>query len=146
MKKLFLISLFLITALAGFSQTYTPRFGITPNDDNTGRALTYKYVAISQAAGVDTLKLKPNGYETIINTPTALNDSICLQITSTTTSKAGDKIFISLVADGTARKFKFTGTNIVVLGTATVAISKRATIVLVFDGTKWVEVSRYIQA
>lgn len=57
----------------------------------------------------------------------------------------GDKLELIFSADGTNRVVTF-GTGFASTGTLTVAASKKATAVFIFDGAAWVEVSRAITA
>lgn len=124
------------------AQSTTPRFGTTPNQDNTGRVLTYKFVGKTDVAGADTLKTIPSAWHTIYRV--ALLDSLAIQPTSLTKCYVGDQI--TVIASGTSGDFiKFIGSNWISAGNATLSTGLRAVVRFVFDGAKWVEVSRVVQ-
>lgn len=143
MKKILSLCVALaMFAMAATSQSTTPRFGITPNQDNTGRALTYKYVAKTDVAGVDTLKTVPNAWTTIYRV--TLTDTLSLQVTSVTKCFTGDQI--QVVASGASGlRLKFVGTNWITAGVVNLSTLGRAVVHFVFDGSKWVEASRVVQ-
>ncbi|WP_315823009.1 hypothetical protein [Paraflavitalea speifideaquila] len=143
MKKLFAILAFsFVMVLSTVAQSTTPRFGITPNNDNTGRSLTYKFAAKTDATGNDTFKIVPNAYKTIYRV--TLTDSLGFNVTSTLNCYAGDQIQI-IASGASGTKVTFKGSNWISAGTATLSSGLRAVLNLVFDGSKWVEVSRVVQ-
>jgi hypothetical protein len=81
MKKVFVISLFtLSSSLFTFcrAQSTSPRFGTVPNDDNTGRTLTYYYYTPTDNTGPDTAKFTPRGFETFIEPTDSIKDSLVI--------------------------------------------------------------------
>jgi len=143
MKKF--ISILILALVVCFSvnaQSTTPRFGTTPNQDNTGRALNYKWVGKADATGNDTLKIVPNAYNTILRL--TLTDSLGVNVTSTVKSYAGDQIQI-IASGASGTKVTFKGSNWQTAGTATLSTGGFAVIGLVFTGTKWIEANRVVQ-
>jgi len=147
MKKLILFLSFMFAlAINSNAQNVVPRYGITPNADNTGRVLTYAYAAVTDKAGKDSITVNANAFQTnYINTVT---DSVAF-IANVTNCYAGDHItfcFIKGAGTGTAL---FLGGNWKV-STASVRLSltasKRTTIDFIFDGTYWLETGRVTQA
>ena len=146
MKNLLsLIILLCLTVGVSFAQYTAPRWGTTKNKNNTGSVLTFNKVDYTFATGVDTLKLSPAASETYVQVP-AMTDSLLVQIVTVKASYFGDKIYITTSASGATRKLKFTTSNVTGAGTASPGSGKRVIIVLMFEGTKWVEVSRYVES
>jgi hypothetical protein len=143
MKKLFAIIFLLSISLAMFAQSTSPKFGTLKNQDNTGRILNYKLVALTDATGNDSIAVKPNAYTTIYKI--AMKDSLTLKAPVVTYCNLGDKIEIILTSTTGTPFLKFYGTNWVTAGKATMSSGLRGVINLVFDGAKWVEENRYIQ-
>lgn len=140
-KSTFIIAITLLSFVS-FSQSTTPRFGTGPNDDNTGRVLTYRYFDKVDAVGNDTLKIQPRAWSTTLRF--VLTDSLGIDANNLTQSYAGDNI--SIIATGASgTKVTFKGANWQTAGTATLSSGGTAVISLVFSGTKWVEVSRAVQ-
>ena len=160
MKNLiFLLSFTLAFCVNSFAQstaTTSPRFGVTKNDDNTGRVLTYAVITTTDvtAATLDTIEIRPNAYTTLVTMKTGtamtnLADSVCYKFSSrNTVYRLGDncKFFIS---KGTGNgKIKFGGSQFILsTASAAVAIAANKTLIMafVFDGKKWVEAYRMIQ-
>lgn len=135
--------IFAILIFAGFTasaQSTSPRWGTLKNEDNTGRVFTNKKIAQNDAAGNDSLTIKPNASYTYVTA--TVTDSVSYTI-GVTTSYFGDKII--LIASGTTKKVKFYGTNVLSTGTATTSSNGRAIIEFIFDGSKWVEAFRTVQ-
>jgi len=143
MKKAILFLFVSLITLAGYSQSTSPRFGTASNADNTGRVLTYKYVSITDATGADSVIATPNAWETIYRV--VLKDSLTFKQPVITTSYAGDNITIIASAASGTPFLKFSGSNWVTAGTATLSTGLRAVIRLRFDGAKWVEAGRVVQ-
>lgn len=142
MKKIFAF----VFALACFSvvnaQSTSPRFGTLKNQDNTGRVLTYKLVSVTDAAGADSVTIAPNAWETIYKV--AALDSITFKSPTVTNCYYGD--IVTLIVTGTSGDLvKFTGSNWISQGTATLSSGLKAIIRFRFDGAKWVEESRVVQ-
>jgi hypothetical protein len=141
MKKLFSFLFVLFAFVAVNAQSTSPRFGTAKNQDNTGRALNYSLVSVTDAAGADSVVAKPNAWETVYKV--AAVDSITFKQPVVTNSYYGDQITI-MVTGTSGNKVKFTGTNWVSAGTATLSSGLNATISFRFNGTKWVEQSRVV--
>jgi len=148
MKKLF--TLIAIASGLFVSAQTTPRFGTTPNKDNTGRVLTYALITTADeaAATLDTILIRPNAYETIVR-PAALNDSVCYKFASTSMTYSLGDICTFMVSKGSNNgKIKFGG-SVVLLSTASAAIAvnanKSAIVRFRWNGTKWIEESRVVQ-
>lgn len=147
MKKfIFMMVAVLITA-ATFGQSTTPRFGNSAGKDNTARIMQYKVITTADAAGADTVKLRPNAWTTIVRPSAALipSDSIQYQIKDNTKSCTGDQIQFFFLAGAGTCKVKFVGTNWKTgSGTTTLSMTTgtRATITFLFDGVYWIEQSR----
>lgn len=141
MKKLFSFFAALLVIGAVSAQSTSPRFGTAKNTDNTGRVLTYKLVSVTDAAGADSVTIAPNAFETIYKV--AALDSLTFKSPTVTNSYYGDQI--TLQVTGTSGDLiKFTGTNWVSAGTATLSSGLNAIITFRFNGTKWVEQSRVV--
>jgi len=156
MKKLFSFFVILTVAITTISAQYTtPRWGTGANNDNTFRAMTFKYLAVTDAAGLDTIKIVPNAYHTQVTIP-ALTDSVAINVTSVAKSYLGDKIEITVINTSSGKCVKWAGSNISPATIATIGgggsqlyitstSGKRGNIVFVFDGVKWVEEHRMAQ-
>lgn len=142
MKKILFV-LFIFIGFAAGAQSTTPRFGTAKNQDNTGRVFTYGYIAVADAAGADSVILRPAYSQTIYRV--TLLDSLTFKQPVITTSYAGDKIILVASAASGTPFIKFTGSNWQTAGTATLSTGLRAVISLIFDGAKWVEQSRVVQ-
>jgi len=142
MKKLFAIIFLLAISIAMYGQSTSPRFGTLKNQDNTGRVLTFKTVSLTDAVGVDTLSVNPNAYTTYVKI--ALVDSLTIKPV-VTNSYYGDQLIILCTATTGTPFLKFTGSNWLTAGKATLSTNLRAVIRLTFDGAKWVETGRYVQ-
>jgi hypothetical protein len=142
MKNLIFFLVFMVSAFVVSAQSTAPRFGITPNADNTGRVLTWKYQSIADATGADSAILVPSAYNTTVRV--TLTDSFTLKQPNIKQSYAADIIRV-VVSGASGTKLKFSGTNYQTAGTATLSTGGRAVITLIFDGVKWVEASRVVQ-
>lgn len=116
------------------------RFGISKNEDNTGRVLTLNYV---KPAFASTISVNLNASKTFVE-PAQLTGAVTINAVVTNTQEYDECQFI-LSADGTNRVVTF-GTNFKTSGTVTVTASKFATVKFVFNGDYWLEVSRTITA
>ncbi len=142
MKKLFALIAFVFAVAVVNAQSTSPRFGTAKNQDNTGRVLTYTYNTWTDAQGADSTAITPNAYQSYYRV--ALVDSFTVKNPVVTRSYAGDRI--TIIASGASGKFlKFTGSNWISGGTATLSSGGRAVISFVFDGAKWVEAGRVVQ-
>ncbi|MFB6456571.1 hypothetical protein ACE38W_14970 [Chitinophaga sp. Hz27] len=142
MKKIFILIAITIISVGAFAQSTAPRFGITPNSDNTGRLLTYAYKSFTDATAADTAKVIPAAYSSTYRV--SLTDSLGIQITSVGSSYADDDITV-IASGASGTKVKFIGSNFISAGTATLTAGGRAIIRFKFDGAKWVESSRVVQ-
>jgi hypothetical protein len=142
-KLLFLLVIGASIATQVISQTTTPRFGITVGADNTGRTVTYKYKAITDVAGADSIAVAPGAWQTLYKV--TLTDSFTFKQPVVTNCYFGDQITIIASAASGTPKLKFTGSKWKTAGTATLSTGLRAVIDLVFDGAAWVERSRVVQ-
>ena len=141
-KLLFILALFAAT-ISIQAQSTVPRFGTTTNQDNTSRSLTYSYQSITDATGADSAIIVPSAYQSIY--AVTLKDSLTLSQPVITNCYAGDRITIIASAPSGTPFLKFYGTDWISQGKATLSTSLRAVIQFVFDGAKWVEVSRVVQ-
>ena len=116
------------------------RFGVLPNEDNTGRVITHD---IKEPAYIATLSLTPNASRTFVN-PATLTGAMTVNCVDTLCQKYDEITFI-LKSDTTSRTVTF-GTNFVSAGTIAPAISKSASISFIYDGTNFVETNRAVQA
>lgn len=153
MKKVFLIFTFAFTMFALNAQHTTPRTGTGANNDNTYRALTFKYKSHTDAVGLDTLKLNLDAYHTQV-TCASVVDSFAVNFTSVANCYLGDVCEITVINSASGTCVKWAGSNIAISTIPTIgggasqlylAASKRATIRFVFDGTKFVEQCRMAQ-
>ena len=141
-KLLFLFALYAFTADA---QIATPRFGTTPNSDNTGRVITYNLVVPDTA--VRTTTLAPNASITYV-APAPIKLNKVFNVSLATSHKCDEMIFMFKGA-GTADS----GTQLhdsIIWGTGFQATTtsllvdsiKVSTAHFIFNGSKWVELSR----
>jgi hypothetical protein len=84
MKKIILLSVLIALATATFAQhplvtNTVPRFGTTPNGDNTGRALNWGYHPFTYPSG-NTLNVLTNFYNNYVQETDTLNGSLTVQI------------------------------------------------------------------
>lgn len=145
MKKILILSIIMIMGMCAFSQSTSPRFGTTKNQDNTFRTLTNVKIGYTFVSGADTIKLNPNAFQTFVM-PDSLADSLLVRFTPITRSYFGDRVFFTAIAKGSSRKVKFYATNLSAGATLTCLQNKRVTITFMFDGIKWVEISRYTES
>lgn len=156
LKSLFVLLFALSFTFFAKAQNYPnrPLFGTAPNQDNTGRALTYYLNYISDTAGSvpDTLTIVPNGYDmTVVCT---LTDSAVIAIKSKGTSFTASRITVIIEnTAGSGHFLNFLGysklpSQWIVSSSGTKlspASGKRAIARFVCDGTAWVEEYRYTQ-
>jgi hypothetical protein len=146
MKRIFLISLIvagssLCTLCKG--QSTSPRFGIVPNDDNTGRTLTYYYYTPKDTVGADTAKFTPHGFETYIQPSDSIIDSLVINA-YLTRSYICDKIEFQCVgSNAIPSKGHITFNNGFSGPDTRVNVTAKAGshITFIFDGKIWREVS-----
>lgn len=141
MKNIFLIA-FVLFSLSVVAQSTTPRFGLTANGDQSSRMLNNAYASVVDTTGADSTILTTTAYSNIIKV--ALLDSFTLKTPVVAKNFFGDNL--TLIVSGTSGdKLKFTGTNWVSTGTATLSSDVSAILKFVFNGAKWVEASRVVQ-
>lgn len=133
--------------VVAFSQSTTPRTGTGANNDNTFRAATFSYATVTDAAGIDTSKYNLNAYQNRI--AVNLTDTLAINLTPVTRCYYGDLLTVTVVNSSGAGALKFIGSNVETSDGSSarlyVTSSKRANIRFVFDGSKWVEISRLVQ-
>jgi hypothetical protein len=141
MKNILLV-LSVLFATVAFSQSTSPRWGTTAGRDNSYRGLQLKKITVTDEAGADSTTLAPSAYNTLV--AVAVLDSFTFKSPTVTKCSQGDEM--TLLCTGTSGdKVKFTGTNWVSTGTATLSSGLKAIIRFIFDGAKWVEASRVVQ-
>lgn len=148
MKKFLFLLIAIAFTMGVNAQSTSPRYGTLKNQDNTARVLTYNYTSITDAAGADSVSLKPNAWLT--NYRVALTDSVYISGPVVTASYAGDNVKM-IVSGASGTKIKFASTNFIMSSTAPYATTTlilssggRALIQFTFDGAKWVETSRVV--
>jgi hypothetical protein len=147
MKKIiFFLSFMFALAINSEAQNTVPRYGITPNADNTGRVLTYAFAAVTDKAGKDSITIAANAFQT--NYIATVTDSVAY-LGNVTNCYAGDHITFCFIKGSGTGTALFLGGNWKV-STASVRLSltasKRTTIDFIFDGTYWLETGRSTQA
>jgi hypothetical protein len=143
MKKLLLIAMLGLFVNVANAQTVTPRYGITKNNDNTGRVLTWTSNTITPTSTLVTVA--PNAYQSLI---TIASTSISPTFTANLKrSYLSDRINLLVTPNSTGtRTLTFgTGSFIGTATTMTVAASKQALVTFIFDGAKYMEISRSVQ-
>jgi hypothetical protein len=143
MKKAILALVLCFSVALASAQSTTPRFGTVPGRDNTYRVLTNSYASFTDVAGNDGTAVTPATFNNVYRV--ALLDSFTFTQPVVTKSKAADNITIIASAASGTPKLKFSGSNWVTAGTATLSTGLRAVITFIFDGAKWVESSRVVQ-
>jgi len=116
------------------------RFGITKNEDNTGRVVTYD---IKEPVYAATLSINANASKTFV-TVGALTGALTLNSVVANAQKY-DELFISFTASGANRIVTF-GTNFASAGTLTVVSAKFGSAHFVYNGNAWVEFGRALTA
>lgn len=122
------------------AQSTTPRFGISKNQDNTGRVLTYGYATYTDTTGADSIAIRPVYFEQIYNI--TLKDSLTIKNPTTTQSYYGDIMKLCITAPSGTPFLKFTGAAWKTQGTLTLTTNRKAFVTFTFDGTTWVESGR----
>ena len=116
------------------------RFGITKNEDNTGRVITHD---IKEPAYSATLSINANASKTYV-TVGALTGALTLNAVVTNSQKY-DELFVNFTASGANRVVTF-GTNFASSGTLTVVSAKYGSAHFVYNGTAWLEFGRALTA
>lgn len=143
MKKLFLaLTLSLLFTSCVLAQSTSPRYGLLKNQDNTGRVLTYGSLTVTPTGTLVTIR--PNAYTSLITiATTSLSPTFTVNVGGSYLSDKMD-LLITLNATGT-RTLTFSTNLIGTATTMTVAASKQALLTYIFDGAKWMEISRSVQ-
>lgn len=159
MKKLLTLVAICSTIFMSAQTTTDPRFGVGPGKDNTFRVLQNAIITTTDLtqAVLDTITITPNAYNTLVTmkTGTAMTniaDSVCYKFATPTagqvTYRLGDNVTF-LVAKGTGNgKIKFGGSQFILsTASAAVLVNANKTLIMrfIWDGKKWVEVTRMIQ-
>ena len=141
MKKLLCFLILCLGLVAANAQKTTPRVGIGANNDNTYRALTYKFYSATDATGADTVKLTINAFHYAIDVP-ALKDSLAFTFPSVAGCYNGDGINFNLIGLS-GSKIKFVGSNFIVTSNSfALSTGLVGVISFRFNGYKWVETGR----
>lgn len=135
MKKLILLAFLTAFTLTGFAQLTYPRFATTPNGDNTGRTLTYGYIAPLYSTP---LAISANAYETTVKMGILTGAQTLTAVV--TKCQVADKLSIMFQADGTDRIVTFS-TGFASGGNITVLASTKMTVYFVFNGVGWFQLS-----
>jgi hypothetical protein len=142
MKKIFVV-LFTLIAFTSIAQVTTPRF------DQSGRYPASKanaYIVATDTAGADTLFIKPTSMRTIVKV--SVIDSFTVKFSSVVNSYFGDEvIFVATNSSGASHKLKVASTNATKASTGDITLASTLGAVwrFIFNGVKWVEVSRAVQ-
>lgn len=142
MKKISLILFALALTVSAFAQTPTPRF----QADRYTKSVLNAYVVATDAAGNDTVALKPQAGTTLVKV--SVVDSVTFRFSSVVNSYFGDVVvIIATNASGASHRIKVASTNAqpASAGDVTLASTLGAVIRYRFNGTKWVEESRAVQ-
>lgn len=117
----------------------TPRFGNPPNNDNSGRTISQRFLSPVYAASI---ALNPTEKETTVVVGTLTGNLALSAIV--TNSFAADELTVLFTSDASIRTITFgAGFSVSVATLATVA-SKKASITFTFDGALYVETGRCI--
>lgn len=143
MKHNIIFCFLLAFAATVFGQSTDPRW----LGDNSGRSISFKKISKTDATGADTVKVYPNASCNYVHA--TINDSLVFNLTPVTGSFQGDEITFSFTnTSGSGHKVEFLTTNVELesAGKLTLIASKRCLIRFFFNGVKWVEMWRMIQA
>lgn len=147
MKKILFLSLIVLAVITAAAQSTSTRNGTGPNNDNTGRALTYKSIVSTDGSGSDTLKLNLNAFQTLVQA--SVNDTLNYNFSSLVNCYFGDRVtFVFTNATGSNHLVRFVGSNVQIgSGTNILALTsaKLATISFIFTGVTWLETARLVQ-
>jgi hypothetical protein len=141
MKKIILIAISILTVSICVAQPSLPRFGVRPNEDNTGRVLKYEY---RTPAASTNMTVSPNAYKSVISF-TNLTVSPTMTV-SAVNGKICDELIV-IIGGVASQSITFVGavTTTGASNVLTALAAKRAVIRFIFDGTRWLELSRAIQ-
>jgi len=120
----------------------TPRFGLLPSDDNTGRTQTWDYQAPAYAS---TQAIITQAGNTIVNMALTGACAITIAVGSSTTQPyAGDKIQFIFIPNGSSQTVTFSTGFAVTASTIVCTGNKYASVDFTFNGTAWQETARSI--
>jgi hypothetical protein len=137
MKKLFSLIFLICLAIVSMAQIATPRFGTTPNSDNTGRVTTFGVIGKTYST---TVSVTPNSYETFVNVATLTGDATINAVTTVTHKY--DQMNVLLASDTSTRTVTLGTGFATTLGTLAITPSTKAYLKFIFDGTAWIELTR----
>jgi hypothetical protein len=147
MKKLIFLLLCALSSLVVSAQSIAPRYGVTENDDNTGRVLTYGYVVGNDAAGNDSITVFIHDYETLLRPTANITDSVNIKCVITR-AYAGDKLVVAVAKGTGSGAIRFPTASFICDVSAnryTIAANKSAVFNFVFNGSKFVMSGKTIQ-
>jgi hypothetical protein len=147
MKKIIFLLLCALSSLVVSAQSIAPRYGITENDDNTGRVLTYGYVVGNDAAGNDSITVFIHDYETLLRPTANITDSVNIKCVITR-AYAGDKLVVAVAKGTGSGAIRFPSASFICDVSAnryTIAANKAALFHFVFNGSKFVMCGKTIQ-
>lgn len=147
MKKILFLLLTFAAVFSVSAQMTSPRFVDTAAGyTRTNAAKLNAFILATDAAGADTVDLKPQAMRTIVKI--AGVDSVTFRFKSVANSFYGDEVIIVATnASGSGHKLKLASTNAVAAssGDITMASTLGAVWRFIFNGVKWVEASRAVQ-
>lgn len=143
MKNLILLFLLAFT-ISVSAQSTTPKFSTTKYGDNTGKSLTYGVLAITPTSTMVTIKPNFNFYQLATVATTSISPTFTV---STTYSNKADQLDLLITSNDTGTRTITLGTGFIAnaVTTQTLAASKQALFRFIFDGSKYVEISRAVQ-
>ena len=147
MKNFIFLLLCALSSLVVSAHSIAPRYGITDNDDNTGRVLTYGYVVGNDAAGNDSITVFIHDYETLLRPTTNITDSVNIKCVITR-AYAGDKLVVAVAKGTGSGAIRFPSASFICDVSAnryTIAANKAALFHFVFNGSKFVMCGKTIQ-
>lgn len=123
------------------AQSTSPRFGTEPNDDNTGRTLTYYYFTPTDVGFKDTAKFTPHGFETFIQPTDSIKDTIVFYAYNTRSHVCDKMDFQFVGANAGSNKKIIFGTGFSQTITIPITSKQGYHITFIFDGNVWRETS-----
>lgn len=153
MKKIILSIIALALTVSAFSQSSTlPRYGVTKNDDNTGRVFTYGYIVpVVTTNSINIAGAALNYNATLLNLSTipAYLGTLTVAITTNNRSYVGDEIqVLGYMATTTSITWKAPSVasvpGFIPLGISTASgNNKQFNINFRYDGSNFVETGRF---
>jgi len=143
MKQIILLALIAVTFNVT-AQSTNPRFGTTKLGDNTGRSLTYGLLAVTPTSTMVTVKPSNFYYQLATVATTSISPTFTV---STTYSNKADQLDLLITSNATGTRTITLSTGFIAnaVTTQTLAASKQALFRFIFDGSKYVEISRSVQ-